>query len=338
MADDDLDALLNSALDDFEANRGPLRPMESSTRDADTSDVPSPVAKAPPAAAPVAGPVRPPAAGAPGAPSPDDFLRMLSTGDDEAVAKALEDMTAAFMRAEGPDGGAGSESVPSMAAFQEMLQKMALENPDAEEDDGPEGTVAVEAPASQVDREADEFKRTIAETLSMLDKNLSETPKVSADGSPLGADGEPAEDAVNKLFEQLAGLGENADFEKAMEDLVAQMFAKDVLYPAMKSLHDKFPAFLAEKKPTLPADEQHRFEQQFVKIRQICAIYESDEEDTAAIVQLVQDLQDHGQPPVEIVQAVSAELEAEGKEPTPFPPHVFGGGAAADGPPGCPTQ
>lgn len=63
------------------------------------------------------------------------------------------------------------------------------------------------------------------------------------------------------MFQQTT-LGDG-DFFPFMQDMMQSLLSKDVLYPSLKDLVDRYPAWLTEKKESLPPDDLTRYEKQF---------------------------------------------------------------------------
>ena len=90
---------------------------------------------------------------------------------------------------------------------------------------------------------------------------------------------------MKRLFEQFEG---NKELEGLMENFLQQFMAKDVLYPQLKEMRDKYPEWLSSHKESLSPDDNVRYTRQFQCVQQICTLYEKPEPvDTQRIVQLL---------------------------------------------------
>ena len=121
---------------------------------------------------------------------------------------------------------------------------------------------------------------------------------------------------LESMLRQLAGGDGNGvgasdmNFEGMMETMLEQLMSKDVLYEPIKELADQFPPWLAKNKQKLDPSEYKRYESQLACCRQMVAIFESVEHvDQAKITTLMQEMQDYGQPPQDLVGQLAPGLE-----------------------------
>jgi peroxin-19 len=138
-----------------------------------------------------------------------------------------------------------------------------------------------------------DFTRNIEETLKKLDEDtqkLKSTDKLDD------------EVLMRKLMEQFEA---NPELGGVMEQMMNQIMSKDVLYAPMKELQDKYPAWLATKGTALPPADLDRYQRQFAYVQRICVLYEKDSQDQAHILQLLQEMQELGQPPPELVKELA---------------------------------
>jgi len=113
-----------------------------------------------------------------------------------------------------------------------------------------------------------------------------------------------------KVVEDLEkNLEQSPEFTGVMETLVDQLVSKEVLYEPMQEMRNKYPAFLAENRGILPAEEYERFSKQYEYIQRICHIYETQPKNTTEVMVVMQEMQAQGQPPQEIVKALAPDME-----------------------------
>ncbi|KAL4711373.1 hypothetical protein ACJJTC_019214 [Scirpophaga incertulas] len=107
-----------------------------------------------------------------------------------------------------------------------------------------------------------------------------------------------------------AGQQDGNMFVPFMQGMMQSLLSKEVLYPSLKELIDKYPAWLAENKGKIEQSEYERFEQQLELMQKVCTELEpeqeSDPEDVKrkrfeTVLELMQKMQDLGQPPTELV-------------------------------------
>ncbi|CAG0881804.1 unnamed protein product [Darwinula stevensoni] len=123
-----------------------------------------------------------------------------------------------------------------------------------------------------------EFQRIMAEVLGKM--NDSRAPNLNAE--------EPGD------FQGIMPM---------MQGVMKQLLSKDMLYPALKDLGERYPAYLNEHKE-LPQEDRHRYEEQLVIIQELCRDFERGEESDAQFERAfaaMQRMQDLGHPPKELV-------------------------------------
>ncbi|CAJ1943362.1 unnamed protein product [Sphenostylis stenocarpa] len=149
----------------------------------------------------------------------------------------------------------------------------------------------------------------VAEALNKLREQTREAVKGLESMSPPGADdlGKDAlmEDWV-KQFEQLAG---SQDMESIVETMMQQLLSKEILHEPMKEIAEKYPKWLEEHKSSLSKEEYDRYSHQYELIRNLNDVYENDSGNFNKIVELMQKMQECGQPPNEIVQELAPEFD-----------------------------
>lgn len=120
------------------------------------------------------------------------------------------------------------------------------------------------------------------------------------------------EDMLTQLLAGLGGGAGDGDFDmsKLLTDMLEQLSSKDVLYEPIKDLNTKFPDFLKENKDKLPEAEYTRYTKQYEVTNDIMALFESPEFDNEStekreeVNKLLENLQDLGNPPTELVGEV----------------------------------
>ncbi|KAJ4443310.1 peroxisomal biogenesis factor 19 [Periplaneta americana] len=251
--DEELDALLNSALDDF----GKPLPSKSA---------PSTVEQA------------------------DNTTENLDDGlmDAQWTEEFIKQAAAQFeqnMQALLAQSGNSSDSI-SPDQLGANFQKMA--------------EAAAKAMADEAGGGDSEFAAAISQTL----KNLSEgTENIQTQFSD--------EDIAN-MFSNLgvSDSSEGGDFLPFMQQMMQSLLSKDILYPALKDIVDKYPTWLEENRSKLEPSEFERFSKQQELMHQVCVELEKESESDSpeikkqrfdVILDLMQKMQDCGQPPKDLV-------------------------------------
>lgn len=158
-------------------------------------------------------------------------------------------------------------------------------------------------PSAEMSNNSNDIAATITQTLQGLSQGTQnlQTPFSETD--------------IMSMFSQ--GSDQNA-FLPFMQGMMQSLLSKDVLYPSLQDILDKFPAWLEENGSKITPEEKERYEKQMDLMKQVCAELETETEgDTAdkkrsrfeKVLGLMQKLQDYGQPPAELVGDVGPGLQ-----------------------------
>ncbi|KAL7879344.1 hypothetical protein SRHO_G00015980 [Serrasalmus rhombeus] len=171
-------------------------------------------------------------------------------------------------------------------------------------------------PASQ-----QEFTSCLKETLSGLAKNADNLQAAGLAGDDL------AKTLEGLGLEDGEGAGDDGNILPIMQSIMQNLLSKDVLYPSLKEITEKYPEWLNSNRQSLPPEELHRYQQQHRIMGEICSQFErgSDGESSFEnILELMQKLQDLGQPPKELAGEAPPGLNFD-----PESLHLPGGPGAA---------
>ncbi|KAJ9079683.1 Peroxisome chaperone and import receptor [Entomophthora muscae] len=159
------------------------------------------------------------------------------------------------------------------------------------------------------------FQSTINNTMNKL-KNSSDQVKAEVkEDTP--------EALMEQLMRQMEGLSDSPDFEKAIEGMMGQIMTKDLLYEPMKDLTDKYPEWLALNKEKISADDYALYSQQQKIVSEVVESFEKQSTDDKGevieceensklqkrVMQLMQEMQELGQPPADLLKMISPDLE-----------------------------
>ncbi|XP_068209870.1 peroxisomal biogenesis factor 19 [Palaemon carinicauda] len=148
------------------------------------------------------------------------------------------------------------------------------------------------------------FTDTLAETMKQLSQNNEQLKSV------------PTADDMTKMFENLGlggGEGEEGGFGglfPLMQVMLENILSKEVLYPPMKEITDKYPDWLADHRTSLPEEEYDRYNKQYDVMKQVVQLYEEEQDSDSdevkgqrfeKVMQFMQKLQEMGQPPKDLV-------------------------------------
>lgn len=151
-----------------------------------------------------------------------------------------------------------------------------------------------------------EFAKSLAQTMSSLEENSEDLQ------------GQMSEDDLMKAFTSM-GVEDGQDgFMPMMQGMMKSLLSKDILYPSLKELSQKYPHWLDENRDKTDKVQLEKYLQQQTIVGEICKEFESelshDSEDRKKlrferIVDLMQQMQDLGQPPKEIVGDMAPGLD-----------------------------
>ncbi|KAK4483607.1 hypothetical protein RD792_010806 [Penstemon davidsonii] len=153
----------------------------------------------------------------------------------------------------------------------------------------------------------------ISEALDKLREQTREAVKglesVTAPKPPMGGDnfgGDAMMEDWVKQFEELAG---SQDMESIVETMMQQLLSKDILYEPMKEIGERYPKWLEENKSKLSDEEYARYSKQYDSIKDLNQVYETEPDNFNKIVELMQKMQECGQPPNDIVQELGPDFD-----------------------------
>ncbi|KAM6039701.1 peroxisomal biogenesis factor 19 isoform 1-T1 [Chlamydotis macqueenii] len=190
----------------------------------------------------------------------------------------------------------GELASQAAAEFEQAMQELAREEPHLVEQfqklSEAAGRVGSDAASQQ------EFTSCLKETLSGLARNATDLQSSSA-----------SEEEVAKALEGL-GLEEgDGGVLPVMRSIMQSLLSKDVLYPSLKEITEKYPEWLRRHGEALPAEQYERYRAQHGVMGRICRQLEGErpgegEEERRArfetLLDLMQQLQDLGHPPKEL--------------------------------------
>jgi peroxin-19 len=147
-------------------------------------------------------------------------------------------------------------------------------------------------------RNEEDFNKTLEDIMNAFQQNGEEATNKELEKA--------AEETIDKL---LGSFEEQPGMQKVMEEMMSRLVSKEVLYEPMKLMKDKYPGWLEENRNRLSKEDYDRYGRQFECMRLICSAYESDIDPSQRVVTLMQEMQETGQPPVELLKEVAPDLE-----------------------------
>jgi len=178
-----------------------------------------------------------------------------------------------------------------------------------------------------------EFAKTLEDTMKMLEgtgqsggENAleeEELKKMLANLGLAGAEGgdgaanvdaeKLSEEVMKSMMSEFQKMGENNsdEFENMMKGMMAQLISKDVMYPPLQAICQKYPEWLADNEHKLEKEEYERYGKQYEMYQRICTVYETEPENTDKLTELLEEMQQTGQPPVEIMKELAPEMKLD---------------------------
>ncbi|KAG7095021.1 hypothetical protein E1B28_005815 [Marasmius oreades] len=240
----------------------------------------------------------------PGEPTTSTNQGQVADGDGDVLsdefAKELEKLMKELVVAHGDEkgeasgSGDGKEDQEAQKVFKAAWEAMLIEemNGMASGGSGEEGV--------DVDEDKDKGKGVTGDFQSRIKQTMNKL-KESEDNLKAGSSSAP--DTLDGLFNSLQDVGDDAEFNGFLEEMMNQLMSKEVLYQPLKELGENFPPYLENPPEPITAEDRERYEAQLAVIKEILATFERpgyDDKDPKAskeIADLMAELQSHGSPP-----------------------------------------
>eukprot|EP00164_Ancoracysta_twista_P002561 GFYU01003411.1.p1 GENE.GFYU01003411.1~~GFYU01003411.1.p1 ORF type:complete len:308 (+),score=98.52 GFYU01003411.1:95-1018(+) len=295
MNDEDLDSILDSALDDFEE-----APKE--TPQDDGSEPRSSVSSTQPAkpSLPNQGPPQIPGI-PPELPMPTDPEELAAVNElAHGMTKLFEELSK------------GGDMETNLADTLKALSDDTLNLPAVLDNIGKGSSSS----AANRTGPSDDVTKNIADTLENLVNNAKEMENVGEDEG-----GEASEDMLNELLSQMNSVTGNQDFQGLLEGMMEKFMSKEVMYEPMKQLCELYPEWLEKNAAKDSTEEYAKVSNQYDFVKAIVTEFDKEPHSMQKIMELMQGMQDCGSPPPEIVEKLAPGLEfgADGMPNMPFP-------------------
>ena len=157
----------------------------------------------------------------------------------------------------------------------------------------------------------------VAQTLSMLsrlgeDVGGADAPRAA--GALPGSDAAQATEALSdelmrKMGAEFEAMGGKEDFDAVADNMMRQLLSKDIMYVPMHSIAERFPGWLAARADALSREEYANYGKMYQTFQKLVMTYETDPDNFPRVLELMQDLQECGNPPVEIIKDLAPGLE-----------------------------
>ncbi|KAL7462153.1 hypothetical protein ACHAXS_002542 [Conticribra weissflogii] len=117
-----------------------------------------------------------------------------------------------------------------------------------------------------------------------------------------------SEEMMNSVMKDMEKLNSKQDADQMVDGVMKQLLNKDLMYEPMKQVMLRFPKWLAENKEELSEEEYQRYGTQYQYFQRIVRVYETEPDNFPRLMELMQDIQEFGQPPVDIIKELAPEL------------------------------
>merc|ERR1719427_41405 len=95
--------------------------------------------------------------------------------------------------------------------------------------------------------------------------------------------------------------------------MMENLLSKDLLYPSLKEIKDKYPAWFEAHGAKLPSADLEKYKRQEAVVCKLCGLFEGEREDdsdhvkkerTLQIVTLMEEMQTYGHPPADMMENI----------------------------------
>eukprot|EP00984_Skeletonema_dohrnii_P025970 scaffold15216_cov101-Skeletonema_dohrnii-CCMP3373.AAC.1 len=118
-----------------------------------------------------------------------------------------------------------------------------------------------------------------------------------------------SEQMMGSLMNDFEQLNTSKDSNDVVDGVMKQLLDKELMYEPMKEVCTRYPKWLATNKDRLSTEEYQKYGTQYQYFQRIVRLYETDPGNFDRLMELMQDIQEYGQPPVEIIKELAPELQ-----------------------------
>ncbi|KAJ2453601.1 Peroxisome chaperone and import receptor [Coemansia sp. RSA 2336] len=237
------------------------------------------------------------------APASQPTSQDLSTDKDfeEAMIRELTNGMEDLLKATSEKDTAADE-----AQVRSMLDQLLKQIGPLSETAEPTQPASSSAKTSEDSQEPQSFQDKIKATMDKLKESADQADARTSDESGLGM--------MEELMRQLDQAGDDPQLDSLVDDVIGQLMSKDVLQQPLKELDAEYPKYLEQNKDTLSTADYDRYKQQHDYIRQILALFDKSADDKdPRVVELMQKMQECGQPPNELLKLLAPDMELDEK-------------------------
>jgi len=279
-------------------------------------------------------------------------LSSIMGGDESDLASSLEGMMNQFNKEFGASMNGDSNNDNTEKALDDMFQKMmmgAMPNSNSSGNGIPSNSNQSQhtqnhtpkAKSSETPRKVNrnnnngtakkEDEPNVDESINRLLDGINQAASPSNNPMQMPDNIDPSqfeklsEEMMSNMMNEFEKMGNKNDSNDVVDGVMKQLLAKDLMYEPMKEVCTRFPKYLAENKATLSNEEYNKYGKQYQYFQRIVKVYETEPTNFDRLMELMQEIQEYGQPPVEIIKDLAPELEFD-DEGMPIMDPMSGGG------------
>jgi len=250
--------------------------------------------------------------------------------------------------AAGADGSAGSE-----AELSAMLAQMAKLSSPGGDEASPSALAAASAasPAAAASSSSAAASDPVADAVRLIAEGAKSMPPGAAAAAGFDMNDPTMDALLSKLLREMggdavggsggasgaegsAGAGSDDGMERMVEQMMGSMLSREHLYQPMKDIAERYPAYLRDNAESISEADMTNYRKQQACFERIVAEFDAPGGGkTMRIMELMNEMQQYGTPPSEIV----SNFQPPGFDPNaPLPPGMAGlaglagAGAGAD--------
>jgi hypothetical protein len=160
----------------------------------------------------------------------------------------------------------------------------------------------------------------IAKTMEILQKLSLEADNLGAGAVPgpgISSDSTAAaegmsDEMINRMMAEFEGMGKKEDFASVVDGMMRQLLSKDIMHVPMKAIRDRFPEWLATHGAKLSPEAYASYGRMYQTFQKMVDTYETAPDNFPRLLELMQDMQECGNPPPEIIAQLAPGLQMGG--------------------------
>ena len=278
-------------------------------------------------------------------------LSSLMGGDESDLAASLEGMMNQFNKEFGVGMNGDSKNDNTEKALDDMFQKMMMgampTNPNSgtgipsNSNQSQSQNQTPKAKSSETPRKVNgnnnngtnkkKDEPNVDESINRLLDGINQAASPSNNPMQMPDNIDPSqfeklsEEMMSNMMNEFEKMGNKNDSNDVVDGVMKQLLAKELMYEPMKEVCTRFPKYLAENKATLSNEEYNKYGKQYQYFQRIVKVYETEPTNFDRLMELMQEIQEYGQPPVEIIKDLAPELDFD-EEGMPIMDPTGGGG------------